>query len=94
MFGLCTKYKLEKQLMKEIKEYAGVKEFPWNDAKVFAKLISVYNKGDKALIVMAVMANLETLSQYPNLEEKWDDIMIKYKKLGLFPKWDIVIQDD
>ena len=39
MFFL-KKAKLERQLMDEIKTYAGVKEFPWDDAKILSNLRS------------------------------------------------------
>lgn len=84
--------KLERQLMKEIKNYAGVTEFPYNDAKVIADFLSAYNRG-KEFVMLATFSASNTIEKYPNLYRNWDDIMIKYKKLGLFPNWDITIDE-
>lgn len=80
--------KLEKQLMQEIKTYAHVSDFPISDAKVIADLIVAYNRGD-GFVELGIMAAMSTLDKYPNLCQEWDNLMIKYHKLGLFPKWNI-----
>ena len=90
MFGLSKREKLEKQLMSEIRDLAGVVSFPLEDAKAISKLITVgYKRGDQDLINLGVMATHSTLEKYPNLLENWDELMIKYHKLGLFPNWHI-----
>ena len=80
---------LERQLMEEIKSYAGVKEFPYEDAKVISDFLVAYNKGND-FIDFAAFSALDTIDKYPNLSSNWYDLLIKYKKLGLFPKWKIV----
>lgn len=80
------KLKLERQLMEEIKSYAGVYEFPNDDAKEISKLLAAYNKGN-GYLALAIMAGMDTLEKYPDLCNNWDELMIQYKKLGLFPKW-------
>lgn len=92
MFFL-KKTKLERQLMEEIKSFAGVKEFPYDDAKALAEFLTAYNKG-KVFVSLAAMKAFSTLEKYPNLLHNWDAIMIKYKKMGLFPNWDIIISDN
>lgn len=84
------KLKLEKQLMAEIKALAKVDEFPYKDAKTIADLLVAYNKGS-SFVAFSIMAALDTLEKYPDLADNWDDLMIKYKTLGLFPKWDVAI---
>ena len=85
--------KLERQLMEEIKSYAGVSEFPNNDAKAIADFLTSYNRGNE-FVMLAVFRASSTLEKYPYLYKNWDNLMIKYKKLGLFPKWNIVIDED
>ena len=82
------KLKLERQLMDEIKKYADVTEFPNNDAKVIADFLSSYDQG-KERVMLAALSASNTIAKYPNLYRNWDNIMIKYKKLGLFKNWDI-----
>ena len=89
MFG-SKQRKLEKQLMSEIRELAGVDSFPLEDAQAISKLMMAYKRGDKDLINIGIMATYSTISKYPKLLENWDDVMIKYHKLGLFPKWEII----
>ncbi len=96
MFFL-KKAKLERQLMDEIKTYAGVKEFPWDDAKILSNYLASYDKGMDYQRVFGwheTSKAFSTLEKYPNLLRNWDALMIKYKKLGLFPKWDIKLSDD
>jgi len=90
---LFKKAKLEKALMEEIKVLAGVSEFPLEDAKVIAQLVGRYNNSS-AIVLLAMMSAMSVLEKYPNLYENWDNLMKKYKKLGLFPKWDVVLYDD
>lgn len=80
--------KLERQLMNEIKSYAGVKEFPNNDAKKIADFLMSYDRG-KEYVMLAALSASDTIEKYPNLYKNWDRLMIKYKKLGLFENWDI-----
>ena len=82
------KYQLGKQLMAEIKSYAGVNEFPLNDAKIISQLLVAYNKGEP-FVGFAIMSSLNTLEKYPNLADNWDNLMIKYKRKGLFNRWNI-----
>ncbi len=82
------KAQLERQLMDEIKSYAGVTEFPTKDAQILANTISAYGKGN-AFITFAMMSAYDVIEKYPNLYNNWDDLMMKYKKLGLFPKWEV-----
>ena len=82
------KYQSEKQLMAEIKSYAGVNEFPLNDAKIISQLLVAYNKGEP-FVGFAIMSSLSTLEKYPNLADNWDNLMIKYKRKGLFNRWNI-----
>ena len=89
---LFKRVKLERQLMKEIKSYAGVVEFTNDDAKAIADFLTAYNRG-KEFVMLAAFRASRTLEKYPYLYKNWDDLMIKYKKLGLFPKWDIDIDD-
>lgn len=90
MFGLSKTEKLEKQLMNEIRELAGVASFPLEDAQAISKLLTMgYKRGDKDLIQLGIMATYSTLEKYPKLFENWDELMIKYHKMGLFPKWEI-----
>ena len=86
------KAKLERQLMEEIKSYAGVKEFPYNDAQAIAKFLTAYDRG-KESVMIAVFSASRTIEKYPSLYNNWDRLMIKYKKLGLFPNWDIIIDE-
>lgn len=94
MFNLSNKEKLEKQLMAELKELAGVEDFPWEDAQVLSKLLAAYDRGDTTLVMLAVTGSESTLEKYPKLYDNWDDLMIKYHKLGLFPNWNIHIDTD
>ena len=87
------KVKLEKALMAEIKSLAGVSDFPLDDAKSIARLLGSYDKG-KSMVMITMMSCASVLEKYPDLYQNWDDLMIKYKKLGLFPNWDIVLFDD
>ena len=87
---LFKKSKLEKELMEEIKSLAGVDVFPVYDARVLSDLLVAYGKGG-AFIDAALMNSLRVFDKYPNLNDNWDNLMIKYKKLGLFPKWEIQI---
>ena len=87
------KAKLERQLMAELKEYAHVDEFPYEDAMKFAKLVNAYNQGN-GMINMTMMAYGSTIRKYPELAKNWDRVFIKYKKLGLFPGWDVVLIED
>jgi len=89
---LFKKAKLEKALMEEIKVLAGVSEFPLEDAKVIAQLVGRYNNSS-AIVLLAMMSAMSVLEKYPNLYENWDNLMKKYKKLGLFPKCDVVLYD-
>lgn len=89
MFGLSKKEKLEKKLMKEIKEFAGVEGFPLQDAKTLSRLIQAYNSGDTVVITAAVSGSMATLEKYPALCSNWDDIMLKYHELGLFSDWQV-----
>ena len=82
--------KLERQLMEEIKSFAGVDEFPYEDAKVISDFLVAYNKGSD-YVSLAAFSALDVIDKYPNLGNNWDELMIKYKKLGLFPNWNIVI---
>lgn len=86
------KAKLERQLMDEIKTYAGVKEFPLDDAKVISNYISAYNKGN-TFIGMYMFSSLSVIEKYPKLFQNWDALMIKYKKLGLFPNWKVMLDE-
>ena len=89
------KAKIERQMMKEIKASAGVDEFPFEDAKIIAELLTAYERG-KVFVSLAFFSpkNMALFDKYPKLGENWDNIMIKYKKQGLFPNWDIVLIDD
>ena len=79
---------LEKQLTKEMKSLAKVEYFPTEDAKVIGDLLTAYSNGNSA--VEAQMAEtMSTLKKYPELLEGWEQLLVKYKKLGLFPKWKI-----
>ena len=82
---LFKKAKLEKQLMEEIKSLAGVNEFPYEDAASISNMLTNYNRNN----ILGVMANFSTLEKYPNLYDNWDELMLKYKRLGLFPNWDV-----
>ena len=74
--------------MAEIKAIAKVDAFPYEDAKTIADLLVAYNKGT-SFVMFKIMTAIDTLEKYPELDENWDDLMIKYKSLGLFPNWDI-----
>ena len=86
------KAKLERQMMEEIKTYAGVHDFPNNDAKAIADFLTAYNRGNE-FVMLAVFSASRTLEKYPYLYRNWDNLMIKYKKLGLFPNWHIEMDD-
>lgn len=86
------KSNLEHQLMNEIITFAQVDSFPLEDAKAIADIISAYNRGN-GFIDFALLTN-SVLEKYPNLYNNWDNIMLKYKKLGLFPNWNILVVDD
>ena len=87
------KSNLEHQLMNEIITFAQVDSFPLEDAKVISDIISAYNRGN-GFIDFALLTNRAVLEKYPNLYTNWDNIMLKYKKLGLFPNWNILVFDD
>ena len=87
MFG--KRAKLERQLMQEIKDLAGVSAFPYEDARIIADIVNAYNKGNDA-IGFAIMMLGGTLEKYEGLANDWDNLMIKYKKLGLFPNWNVI----
>ena len=89
------KSKIERQMMKEIKASAGVGEFPFEDAKTIAELLTAYERGE-VFVSLAFFSpkNMALFDKYPKLGDNWDNIMIKYKKQGLFPNWDIVLIDD
>ena len=87
MFFL-KKWSLEKKLIGEIKNYANVDEFPPDDAKNMSQLLLAYNRGEE-YVNLAIMMYLDTLEKYPKLADNWDNLMIKYKKLGLFPQWNV-----
>lgn len=89
MFGFCKRKKLEKQLMDELKSLAGVTEFPASDKKDIDELLATYNKGEFALISLAVLAKMGTIQKYPDLYRKWDSVIMKYHMMGLFPKWKV-----
>ena len=92
LFGKSKQEKqLEQQMMEEIKSFAGVSEFPFEDAKVIANLLATYEKGDKNQLNLVIMSAIDTIDKYPTLADNWDELMIKYKKLGLFPKWKVKI---
>ena len=80
------KAKLERELINEIKTYAHVEAFPERDSKVISDFLVSYKKGNEYMAFEALRA-LNTLEKYPDLYKVWDDLMKKYKKLGLFPKW-------
>ena len=81
--------------MKEIKASAGVVEFPFEDAKTIAEISVAYGRG-KEFVALAFFSpkNIAIFDKYPKLYDDWDNIMIKYKKQGLFPNWDVVPIDD
>ena len=82
------KHKLEKQLMEELKAAAGVGDaFPKEDALNLGRLLSWYNTGHTNFAYN--MLAYETMEKYPGLVKQWDSIIVKYKKLGLFPKYNI-----
>ena len=83
------KAKLEKQLMAEIKALAEVTEFPYEDAKTISGLLVAYNQGNSH-VMLNMMTAIDTLEKYPKLAGEWDNLMIKYKSLGLFPKWKVI----
>jgi len=87
------KSKLEKQLMEEVLAYAGAKYLPFEDAKALSNLIAAYDKGS-AFILLAMPTSYDVLEKYPNLYKNWDNMMIRYKKQGLFPNWDIELEGD
>lgn len=89
---IFKKAKLEKELMAEIKTLAGVNEFPLDDAKTIAELVARYNNNAN-VVVLLVMSASSVLEKYPNLYDNWDNLMVKYKKLGLFPKWNVHLND-
>ncbi len=89
MFFL-KRHKLEVQLMQEIKAYAGVKEFPYEDAVSISKVLTAYHNGNTDMYYL-LFSGLSVLEKYPDLRENWDELMIRYKKLGLFPGWDIEV---
>ncbi|MBR0508235.1 MAG: hypothetical protein IJJ86_06460 [Clostridia bacterium] len=89
---LFKKLKLERQLMEEIKRYANVTEFPPSDARVIADFLNAYNRGN-AFIMLTGPSAVGTLEKYPSLYRNWDNLMIKYKKLGLFPNWSVSIDE-
>ena len=91
MFGLSKKEKLDKRLITEIKQLAGVYDLPWEDAQDIARLLQAYENGDISLIGITMLGSMSTLEKYPELYSCWDDLMIKYHKLGLFPNWNISI---
>ena len=82
--------KLENQMIREIKSYAHVKDFPSMDAQYISKALSGYNKGG-VFVELSLMQAMSTIEKYPDLYNHWDALMIKYKKLGLFPNWNIVL---
>ena len=79
---------LQKQLTKEMKNLAKVEYFPSEDAKVIGDLLTAYNNGDSTVDLQMAEA-MSTLKKYPELLEAWDQLLMKYKKQGLFPKWKI-----
>jgi len=87
---LFKKRKLEKALMEEIKVLAGVSEFSLEDAMVIGQLVARYNNSNE-IVMMTMLSSMSVLEKYPNLYENWDNLMIKYKKLGLFPKWNVTL---
>ena len=92
LFGKSKRERqLEQQLTEEIKALAGVSEFPLDDAKVFANLLSVYEKGNLDLVSLTLYSAIDVIDKYPTLADNWDSLMIKYKKLGLFPRWNVKI---
>lgn len=91
MFFL-KKAKLQRQLIEEIKSYAGVLEFSQDDAKVISNYISAYEKGN-TFIGMYMFSSLSVIEKYPKLFQNWDALMIKYKKLGLFPNWKVCLDE-
>lgn len=89
LFGLFGKRaKLEKQMMEEIKQLAGVTAFPYEDARIISNIISAYNKGNDEISI-AIMLLGGTLEKYEGLANGWDEMTRKYKKLGLFPNWKV-----
>ena len=91
MFGLGKKEKLEKAMISELKKYAGVSDFPWEDAKVIGELLAAYSEGNRSKISLMLFGSKvnNLFEKYPDLSANWDDVFMKYKELGLFPKWDI-----
>ena len=87
--GKVSRGKLEKELMTELKELAGVKYFPWEDAKEISTVLAAYTDGNSGKIGLALMMFINTLEKYPRLCSEWDSVMIKYHKKGLFPNWNI-----
>ena len=89
------KSKLEHQMMEEIKSSAGVEEFPLEDAKTIAEILTSYGRGQE-FVTLAFFSskNMAIFDKYPKLGDNWDNIMLKYKKLGLFPKWEVVPFDE
>lgn len=82
------KYKLKNQLMEELKAAAGVGEsFPYEDAVKLGRLLSWYDTGHTNFAYN--MLAYKTIEKYPELVKQWDSIIVKYKKLGLFPKYNI-----
>ena len=64
------KYQLEKQLMAEIKSYAGVNEFPLNDAKIISQLLVAYNKGEP-FVGFAIMSSRFGSLSIPRQTATW-----------------------
>ena len=82
------KHKLKKQLMEELRVAAGVGDsFPYEDAVNLGRLLSWYDTGRTNFAYN--MLAYETMEKYPELVKHWDSIILKYKELGLFPKYNI-----
>lgn len=93
LFGKSKREKqLEQELINEIKSFAGVSEFPYEDAKTISDLLVAYGKGNN-YVDLAMYSAVDVIEKYPNLCDNWDALMIKYKKMGLFPRWIINITD-
>jgi hypothetical protein len=75
-------------MIAEIKALAKVDEFPYEDSKAISDLLVAYNKGDP-FVMLQMMTAIGTLEKYPELIKNWDSLMMKYKSLGLFPKWNV-----
>ncbi len=92
--AILSQSELRQQLINEIKEYAGVADFPRADAHDLAELLNAYDRGNEFVQAAMLSEAAKVLSRYPGLYNNWDELMIKYKRMGFFPNWNIILPDE